>query len=330
MIPRKRLLKQGLLKANKAIYSHLCDYFNDFYLFSLFFTPSCTSKRKSIICGNHTLFNDKIQFMTTLGFSPCPNDTFIFYALVNRIIDTRGLDFKLHIEDVETLNRLAISRSLDVTKISCHAFHYLQDDYHFLRSGGAFGRGCGPLIISKLPYSEKDLKNKRIAIPGEMTTAYLLLKLFFDATYGVKPLTIVPMLFHEIPAAVRDGKVDAGLIIHESRFTYREYGLSRVVDLGEWWEKETGLPIPLGGIIARKSLGPNIEIIEELIRSSVEYSFSHRDEAMPFIKKYSQELSEIVINNHIGLYVNDFTLDMGDAGFAALKELLRRAKRTGG
>ena len=268
--------------------------------------------------------------MITLGFSPCPNDTFIFYALVNRVIDTRGLDFKLHIEDVETLNRLAMARALDVTKISCHAFHQLQDDYRFLRSGGAFGRGCGPLIISKLPYTDKDLSNKSIAIPGEMTTAYLLLKLFFDATYRTKPLIIVPMLFHEIPAAVRDGKVDAGLIIHESRFTYHEFGLSRVVDLGEWWENETGLPIPLGGIIARKSLGPKIEIIEELIRRSVEYSIAHKDEAMPFIKKYSQELSEIVINSHIGLYVNDFTLEMGEEGLASLNELIGRAKSAGG
>jgi 1,4-dihydroxy-6-naphthoate synthase len=129
---------------------------------------------------------------------------------------------------------------------------------------------------------------------------------------------------------VKAGKVDAGLIIHESRFTYHEFGLSRVVDLGEWWENETGLPIPLGGIIAKKSLGPRIEIIEELIRSSVEYSMAHRDEAMPFIKKYSQELSEIVINNHIGLYVNEFTLDMGEEGLASLNELLGRAKSAGG
>src|SRR5208283_2765400 len=169
-----------------------------------------------------------------------------------------------------------------------------------------------------------------IAIPGEMTTAYLLLKLFFDATYGVKPSMIVPMLFHEIPAAVRDGRVNAGLIIHESRFTYQQFGLSRVADLGEWWEKETGLPIPLGGIIAKKTLGPKIEIIEDLIRRSVEYSFSNPNEAMPFIKKYAQELSEPVINNHIGLYVNDFTLNMGEEGSSSLKELLRRAKRVGG
>ncbi len=264
--------------------------------------------------------------MITLGFSPCPNDTFIFYALVNRKIDTLGLNFSPHIKDVETLNRLAIAKTLDVTKVSCHAFHYLQDDYLFLRSGGAFGRGCGPLIVAKESYGEKDLKGKSIAIPGEMTTAYLLLKLFFDAALDTKPSAIVPMPFHEIPAAVRDGKVDAGLIIHESRFTYPECGLSRILDLGEWWEKETGLPIPLGGIIAKKSLGPKIAVIEGLIKQSVEYSMDHREETMPFIRKYSQELSEIVIHSHIGLYVNDFTLDIGEEGHASLQELLRRAQ----
>lgn len=272
----------------------------------------------------------KFQTMITLGFSPCPNDTFIFYALLNKRIDTRGLDFDLKIEDVETLNRLALGRALDITKVSCHAFHYVQQDYQFLRSGGAFGRGCGPLIVAKESYGEKDLKGKSIAIPGEMTTAYLLLKLFFHAALGTKPSAVVPMLFHEIPRAVRDGKVDAGLIIHESRFTYAEYGLCKVLDLGEWWENETGLPIPLGGIIAKKSLGHKIEVVEGLIRASVGYSMVHRQEAMPFIKKYSQELSEIVINNHIGLYVNDFTIDIGEAGLMALKELLRRAESAAG
>ncbi len=267
--------------------------------------------------------------MISLGFSPCPNDTFIFYALANGRIDTGGLDFDLHIEDVETLNRLALSRSLDVTKISCHAFHYIQDDYLFLKSGGAFGRGCGPLVISKENYEPQDLKGKSIAIPGELTTAYLLLKLFFDATFGKRPSMIVPMVFHEIPGAVRDGKVDAGLIIHESRFTYTEYGLSRVLDLGEWWEKETGLPIPLGGIVAKRTLGTEIEKIEGLIRKSVGYSVSHPEEAMSFIKRYSQELSENVINNHIGLYVNDYSVDMGDEGAAALGELLKRARKAG-
>jgi 1,4-dihydroxy-6-naphthoate synthase len=181
------------------------------------------------------------------------------------------------------------------------------------------------LLVASEQYTNNDLKGKKIAIPGELTTAYLLLKLFFHSEFGSKPHDVVPMLFSEIPEAVRDGRADAGLIIHESRFTYADYGLCRIIDLGQWWESDTGLPIPLGGIIAQKSLGPAILATQELIRKSIDYSFANRQEAMPYIKKYSQELSESVINNHIGLYVNDFSIDMGEEGSAALKELLRRA-----
>jgi len=272
----------------------------------------------------------KFVTMITLGFSPCPNDTFIFYALLNGRLDAKGLQFEPRIEDVETLNRLALEKILDITEVSCHAFHYVRDDYRFLRSGGAFGRGCGPLVVSRNPYIPKDLEGKKVAIPGEMTTAYLLLKLFFHAAFGSKKMDVVPMLFHEIPAAVRDGKVDAGLIIHESRFTYPEYGLSKVLDLGEWWEKETGLPIPLGGIIGKKTLGAALDATESLISESVAYANAHSDEAMPYIKRYSQELSESVIYSHIGLYVNDFTADMGGEGRAALDELLKRAESAAG
>ena len=263
--------------------------------------------------------------MFTLGFSPCPNDTFIFYALLNGKIDSSGLAFDPKIEDVETLNRLALKKTFDITKVSCHAYHYVKDEYCFLNSGGAIGRGCGPLIVALEQYSHNDLKGKRIAIPGELTTACLLLKLFFHSELGSKPDEIVPMLFSDIPAAVRNRSVDAGLIIHESRFTYQEYGLYNVLDLGQWWEADTGLPIPLGGIIARKSLGPMADTVQDLIRSSIAYSFANRQESIPFIKEHSQELSESVINNHIDLYVNDFSLDMGEEGRSALKELLDRA-----
>ncbi len=270
----------------------------------------------------------KLLVMISLGFSPCPNDTFIFYALANKKIDTCGLDFNLIIKDVETLNQLALKKELDISKISCHAFSYLRGDYRFLHAGGALGRGCGPLIVAKGLYGPEDLGGKKIAVPGKLTTAFLLYKLF-ASTFGLQPPSFIEMPFHEIMNAVRDGKADAGLIIHESRFTYQDYGLVRILDLGEWWEKETGLPIPLGGIIAKKSLGePVIKNIEDLIRASVNYSLAHREEAMPYIRKYSQELSEAVIREHISLYVNSYTVDIGNDGLAALEELLSRADST--
>lgn len=269
--------------------------------------------------------------MISLGFSPCPNDTFIFYALANKLIDTKGLDFSLLIEDVETLNQLAMKRMADVTKISCHAFYYVQEDYHFLRAGGAFGRGCGPLLVQRTEDRSQKSEIKKIAIPGELTTAYLLLKFYLSSNSSLiacpSSLSFVGMPFYKIMDAVRDKKVDAGLIIHESRFTYHEYGLEEIVDLGDWWENETGLPIPLGGIIAKKSISmPTIKTIESLIRASVEYSMLHSEEVMPFIKKYSQELSDDVIFKHISLYVNDYTIDIGSDGKAALDELIKRAK----
>lgn len=287
-------------------------------------SPCLTSGLGRIMVKNMAVMI-KLQCMTSLGFSPCPNDTFIFYAIANRKIDTLGLDFELHIEDVETLNKLAMKRELDITKISCHAFCYLQDDYQFLRAGAALGRGCGPLLVAKKKYKAKDLSDKKIAVPGELTTAFLLLKLFLS-TFNLHPSTFVFMPFNEIMQSVRDGKVDAGLIIHEGRFTYPEYGLVEIVDLGQWWENQTGLPIPLGGIIAKKELGPaKITAIEDLIRMSIKYSMTHMEEVMPFIKKYSQELSKSVIIKHIGLYVNDYTLEVGSDGMSALNELLRQA-----
>ncbi|MEK7331839.1 MAG: 1,4-dihydroxy-6-naphthoate synthase, partial [Nitrospirota bacterium] len=190
----------------------------------------------------------------SLGYSPCPNDTFIFYALVHGKIDTGDLQFKEILLDVETLNRSAIKGELDITKVSYNAFGNLRDDYCLLRSGGALGRGCGPLVVSKRNYSMKDLKGKRIAIPGELTTAYLLLQLYDpDLKKNIK---VMP--FNMVMDAVKKGEVDAGLIIHESRFTYKAYGLKKVIDLGEWWEKETGLPIPLGCIIAKRSMGEDL------------------------------------------------------------------------
>ena len=278
----------------------------------------------------------------TLGYSPCPNDTFIFYALIHRQIDTGDLKFKEVLLDVETLNQKALNAELDLTKISYHAFGYLQDKYSLLRAGGALGRGCGPLVVTKHAYTMKELQGKKIAIPGKLTTAFLLLQLFdpaFIRAYSNTPpapypLPLLPVIiempFNEIMDAVAREEVDAGLIIHESRFTYPSYGLKRVIDLGEWWEKETGLPIPLGCIIAKKTLGEDLnKTINELIRQSVEYAFQNRNEPAEYIKIHSQELSDEVINRHIDLYVNDYSLDIGQDGNKAVKELLSRAEDAG-
>ena len=262
----------------------------------------------------------------SLGYSPCPNDTFIFYALVHGKIDAGGLQFKEILLDVETLNQMAVKGELDITKASYNAFGNLREDYCLLRSGGALGRGCGPLVVASKECEMKDLKGKTIAIPGELTTAYLLLQLYepdFRSNVKVMP-------FHEIMGAVKEGKADAGLIIHESRFTYKSYGLKRVIDLGEWWEEETGLPIPLGCIIAKRSLGIElIEKLERLIRESVQYAKSRRDEPVKYIKEHSQELDDSVIDEHIKLYVNDYSIDIGDDGIRAVRKLLDMAEERG-
>ncbi len=258
----------------------------------------------------------------TLGYSPCPNDTFIFYALVHGRIETGGLTFREVLDDVETLNQMARQTRLDVTKVSFHAFAHLRDAYCLLRSGGALGRGCGPLVVARDAYDMKDLRGRTIAIPGELTTAFLLLQVFDPALK--ERVRIMP--FHRIIDAVKRGETDAGLIIHESRFTYQREGLTQVVDLGAWWEQETRLPIPLGCIIAQRSLGRVlVQQADTLIRESVAYGFSNRQETKAYIRSHSQEIEDSVIDQHIGLYVNDFSLDIGENGIRAVEELFKRA-----
>ncbi len=265
----------------------------------------------------------------SLGFSPCPNDTFVFYAITHGKVDSGGLCFHEVLHDVETLNRMAVRSELDITKTSYHAFGHLRDQYCLLRAGGAIGRGCGPLVISKKERSMSSLRGKRIAIPGRMTTAYLLLQLY-DRSFALPSPDIVEMPFHTIIQSVARDEVEAGLIIHESRFTYPSYGLHKVIDLGAWWEKVTGAPIPLGGIIAKQSTGEATNRkINDIIKESVTYAFSHRQEPLPYIKKHAQELSEEVINQHIDLYVNDFTLDAGPEGERAVIELITRSEDAG-
>ena len=265
------------------------------------------------------------QHPLTLGFSPCPNDTFMFYPLVHGLVDTAGITFRERLEDVETLNRLALAGELDVTKVSYHALGHIRDQYALLRSGSALGRGCGPLLLAREEIDPADLRGRRIAVPGQYTTALLLLRLL-DPTLD----SFIVMPFNEIMDAVLAGRADAGLVIHESRFTYRELGLHRLVDLGEWWEGETGLPIPLGGIVARRSLGTEtIAGIERALRAGVAYARSHPAEATRYIREHAQEISDEVCAAHIGLYVNDFSTELGAEGERAIAELLRRAEESG-
>lgn len=261
----------------------------------------------------------------TLGYSPCPNDTFIFYALTHGRIPAPGFTVKERLEDVETLNRLALEGQLDLTKVSYHAFGHLRDRYALLRSGGALGRGCGPLVIAREATTMAQLRGRRIAIPGRMTTANLLLQLHGE---GYDDLLVLP--FDRIMPALLTGAAEAGVIIHESRFTYQASGFHEVLDLGAWWEDDTGLPIPLGGILARRDLGrETIAAVDRALRASLTYAWQHPDEPRTYIKGHAQELDDQVIDAHIGLYVNDFSLDLGEEGRTAVETLLARAEQLG-
>ncbi len=261
----------------------------------------------------------------TLGFSPCPNDTFMFYPLVHGLVDTGGISFNERLEDVETLNRLAVEGLLDVTKVSYAALGHIREQYALLRAGSALGRGCGPLVVAREPLAESGLSGKVIAIPGRYTTAHLLLRLHSPSAEN-----FLEMPFNEIMDAVMTGRADAGVIIHESRFTYQGFGLHQLVDLGEWWEGETGLPIPLGGIVARRSLGAEvIGRIEKGLTAAVDYARANPRAAASYIREHAQEMSEDVCLSHIGLYVNDFSQQLGDEGERAIYELLKRAENAG-
>ena len=261
----------------------------------------------------------------TLGYSPCPNDTFIFYALTHGAVTVEGVDVVESLDDVEMLNTRALRAELDLTKVSFHALAYLRDDYCLMRSGAALGRGCGPIVVVREGRGLDALTGGTVAIPGRYTTAHLLLML-----YGAGYEKAVPMPFDRVMPAVREGRVDAGLVIHEGRFTYKKYGLSQVLDLGEWWEADTGLPIPLGGILARRSLGPGVVArVEDGIRRSIDYAYSHRPETTSYIKANAREMDDGVIESHIGLYVNEFSKDLGVEGERAVEALFERAMSKG-
>lgn len=261
----------------------------------------------------------------TLGFSPCPNDCFIFDALVNKKIDTQGINFTLIMEDVEALNNRAFKADLDITKLSYHAFIYLTNTYNLLNSGSALGFNCGPLLIQDSRFKIQNFETAKIAIPGKYTTANFLLSLAYP-----KAKNKVELVFSDIENAVLTQKVDAGLIIHENRFTYQEKGLEKIIDLGEFWESLIQAPIPLGGIVVKKSIDHKLQqTIDNLIKQSVEFAFANPESPMPFVKENAQEMSEEVMKKHIALYVNDFSLNLGELGKNAIQLLFNKAKEVG-
>jgi len=264
----------------------------------------------------------------SLGFSPCPNDTFIFDALIHHKIDTEGLEFEVFFDDVETLNQKAFRQELDITKLSYHAYAHVVENYVLLDSGSALGFGVGPMIISKKEYSPEDLRkssNLKIAIPGAMTTANFLLSIAFPNLIN-KEIRV----FSDIEPALLGDEVDLGLIIHENRFTYEQKGLHKVIDLGEYWEKATGAAIPLGGIMAKRSLSANVlEKLNRVLRKSVEFAFANPKSGLEFIRSHAQEMSEEVMYKHIDLYVNQYSIELGQEGKKAIQLLFEKAVSSG-
>ena len=265
---------------------------------------------------------NKAMTKLTLGFSPCPNDTFIFDAMLHGKVDTEGIDFEVFMEDVEALNRRAFAGGIDVTKLSYHAFAYLTDRFALLDAGSALGNNCGPLLVARTPMDAAAIAAARIAIPGKMTTANFLLSLAYPEARNKQET-----LFSDIEDAVLEGRADAGLIIHENRFTYARKGLVKLGDLGEYWETTTGLPIPLGGIAVRRDLPAGIQQkMNRVMRRSVEYAFARPEEVMPFVRRHAQAMDDDVMKAHIDLYVTSFTEDLGEKGRSAVEQMFRIAR----
>jgi 1,4-dihydroxy-6-naphthoate synthase len=259
----------------------------------------------------------------TLGFSTCPNDTFIFDAMIHNKVDTEGFEFDVVLADVEELNRNAFAGNIDITKLSYHAFAYIASNYKLLTSGSALGYKNGPLLISKRKIYLDEVADLKVAIPGKYTTANLLFSIAFPNVKEKKEY-----LFSDIEEAILDGEVDAGVIIHENRFTFEKKGLKKIIDLGEDWEEKTKSPIPLGGIvIQRKFDSETQQKVNRVLKRSVEFALANPGSSYGFVKNYAQELNDEVIQKHIGLYVNNFTVDLGETGKKAVKTLYDKAEK---
>jgi len=257
----------------------------------------------------------------TLGFSTCPNDTFIFDAMIHQKVDTEGLEFDVVLADVEELNRNAFTGNIDVTKLSYHAFAYIANNYKLLTSGSALGYKNGPLLISKRKIYREEVADLKVAIPGKYTTANLLFSIAFPKVKEKKEY-----LFSDIEEAILDGEVDAGVIIHENRFTFEKKGLKKIIDLGEDWEEKTKSPIPLGGIVIQRKFDLETQQkVNRVLKRSVEFALANPNSSYRFVKNYAQEMNDDVIWKHIDLYVNNFTVDLGEIGKKAVKILFDRA-----
>lgn len=257
----------------------------------------------------------------TLGFSPCPNDTFIFDAMVHGRIDTEGLEFEYFLADVEELNRHALASEVDITKVSYHAYSYIAKNYLILDSGSALGHRNGPLLVSRRELSSSELTGARIAIPGKYTTANLLFSIAWPDSQNK-----TEYLFSDIPDVLLSDKADAGLIIHETRFTYAKKGLILIADLGEFWEKLTGMPIPLGAIVIKRNIPHKIALkVNRILRASLEYAYKDSFASFQFVSENANDMDSTVMNSHIKLFVNEFTLDLGLKGKEAITELFKIA-----
>jgi 1,4-dihydroxy-6-naphthoate synthase len=283
----------------------------------------CLHKSWKLFKSNKSKFRQKL-FMKQLdiAFSPCPNDTFIFHAMLYGLVDTRGLSFKPYIDDVEALNEKAFAGACHITKLSFAAYLELTEHYELLDAGSALGYGCGPLVVARS--AGTDLRTGKVAVPGRYTTANLLFKLRYPEASNIEYTR-----FDNIMEGVQLGKYDAGVIIHEGRFVYEKYNLVKIIDLGEWWEQKTGMPIPLGCIAIRKDKDTILQKqnVESIIRDSVNYAFKNRQASRDYVKSLAQEMDDQVIDSHINLYVNEFTLSLGEKGREAvyiLKERLHK------